>query len=521
MVKKAGNLFATAYLFLIFGIYPFYMKQGYVEIGEAKFRFFIFASLAALVILGLIEIICAGQALFQRIRCREAYLIDWNRVSAIDLLVMLYATELFVSYAFSDFRKEALWGTEGWYIGLVLLLTLCGLYFLISRLWTGERSVWYVGLAASAVVFLIGILDRFSLYLIPLEVRDPAFISTLGNINWFCGYLTVLAPVGICLFLFQKKRRKLCGAYTIIAFMSGFCQGGNSVFLFWGALFFALLWIAIKKKDWTADYFLVLFLWSFSAQLVRLIRLIVPGGYNYDMNNLCSFLTNSNVTLFIGAVSLWVYLYLHLKWKGYMNKKQQERVHKIMIFLLLGGIICWLTVVGIHTWRGIPGLEGVNGLTFDKEWGNGRGATIYSGLQMYGQMPVFQKLFGVGPDCFSAYAYSLPEVAGELRDYFGANRLTNAHNELLTALVNTGAAGVCLYAGIFILFVKKCMKEGEQNSERYALAVCVVCYFIHNMVSFAQVLNLPFLFLILGMGERRQQFSQQGRCSAGNDDCRL
>ncbi len=507
MVKRAGNLFATAYLLLIFGVYPFYMKEGYVEIGEAKFKFFIYASLAALVILGLIGAICLGQALFRRIRNKEAYLIDWKAVSAIDLLVMLYATELFVSYAFSDFREEALWGTEGWYMGLVLLLTLCGLYFLISRLWEGERLVWYVGLAASAIVFLLGVVDRFSLYLISLEIRDPAFISTLGNINWFCGYLTIWAPVGICLFLFQKKRRKLYGAYAVIAFMAGFCQGGSSIFLFWGALFFVLLWIAIKKKEWTTDYFLLLTLWSLSAQLVRLIRLIVPEGYNYDKNNLCSYLTDSNTTLFIGAAALCAYFLLQLKWKGYRNKKQQENAHKIMLLLLLGGIICYLTVIGINTWKGIPGLEGRNSLTFDREWGNGRGAAIYSGLQIYSQMPIFQKLFGAGPDCFSVYAYSLPEVAGELRDYFGANRLTNTHNELLTALINTGAAGTCLFISIFILFIKKCMKQGAQNPERYALAVCTICYFAHNMVSFAQVLNLPFLFLFLGMGERRRKGS--------------
>ena len=119
-------------------------------------------------------------------------------------------------------------------------------------------------------------------------------------------------------------------------------------------------------------------------------------------------------------------------------------------------------------------------------------------------MSVFHKVFGIGPDCFSMYAYSLPEVAGGLRDYFGANRLTNAHNELLTALVNTGVVGVCLFVGIFIYFAKKCMKAGQQNLEQLIMAVCVICYFVHNMVSFAQVLNLPFLFLMLGMGERRQ-----------------
>lgn len=476
-----------------------------MEIGEAKFQFLIHASLAALGILGSIGVIYGGQIFCQRIRRREAYLIDWNGVSAVDLLVMLYAAELFISYAFSDYRGEAFWGTEGWYIGLALLLTLCGLYFFISRLWAGEKIVWYVGMGVSGIVFLIGILDRFSLYLIPLELRNPAFLSTLGNINWFCGYLSVLAPIGICLFLFQRERRKLYGVYTVIAFMAGFCQGGNSIFLFWGALFFILLWITVKKREWMEDYFLLLFLWGLSAQLVRMIRIIVPDGYNYDMDNLCSYLTDSNITLLVGAAALGGYFFLHGKWKGYIDEKKQRNVHKIMLFLLLGGIMCVLAVMGFNTWKGIPGLSDRSGLLFSREWGNGRGAAIYSGLKMYGQMPVFHKLFGIGPDCFSAYAYSLPEVAGDLRDYFGENRLTNAHNELLTALVNTGLAGVCLFAGIFLAFVKKCMKEGEQNPEYFIWAVCVVCYFAHNMVSFAQVLNLPFLFLILGMGERRDR----------------
>ncbi|MDE7403557.1 MAG: O-antigen ligase family protein, partial [Lachnospiraceae bacterium] len=345
------------------------------------------------------------------------------------------------SYAFSDYRKVALWGTEGWYIGLVLLLTLCGLYLFVSRFWGGEKIVWYVALAVSGIVFLLGILDRFSIYLLPIEIRDSAFISTLGNINWFCGYLSVLAPIGICRFLFQERKKVLHGVYAVTAFMAGFCQGGSSVFLFFGALFFILLWVAVKKKEWIRDYFLLIFLWGLSAQLVRLIRMFVPDGYNYDMDNLCGYLTNSNITLLIGVVALGVYFFLRFMWKGSIDDRKQRNIHRIMSLLLGGGILLWLVLTGVNTWIGIPGLENKDGFMLNRKWGNGRGAAIYSGLQMYGQMPVFQKLFGIGPDCFSAYAYSLPEVAGDLRDYFGANRLTNAHNEFLTALVNTGIFG--------------------------------------------------------------------------------
>lgn len=505
MLKKAGNLFTTAYLLLIFGIYPLYMNRGYVDIGEAKYHFFIYSSLAALLILGLIGGAGAVQIMYRRLKAGEPYLIHWERVSVTDLFVMLYATEIFVSYAFSDYRKEALWGTEGWYMGTILLLTLCGLYFLISRLWEGGRAIWYAAAAASGIVFLLGISDRFSLYLLPLEIRQPSFISTLGNINWFCGYLSVLSPVGISLFLFSEKKdnfiRVICGIYTVIAFMAGFCQGSSSIFLFFGALFYILLWISVKKGAWLADYFLVLSLWGFSAQLVRIIGVIVPDGYNYDRDNLCAYLTSSDLTLTIGIGAFCVYAFLRLGGKKDLSKKAQKSVHFVMAGLLTAGILLWLVLAVINTRFGIPGLAQWDGLLLNEGWGNGRGAAFYSGFQMYRQMPVFRKLFGIGPDCFSAYAYSLPEVAEVLRSNFGNNRLTNAHNELLTGLVNTGAFGVSLMISVFASFVRGCMKKGKETPAFYMFAVCIICYFTHNMVSFAQVLNFPFLFLLLGMGE--------------------
>lgn len=505
MIKKAGSIFTTAYLLLIFGVYPLYMKQGYVDIGKAKYQFFIYCSLAALIILALIGGAYGIQTISKRLKCHEPYLINWDRLSVTDLFVMLYATEIFISYVFSNYREEALWGTEGWYIGLVFLLTLCGLYFFLSRFWDGKKTVWYVGLTISGITFVLGVLDRFSIYLIPIEIRQPTFISTLGNINWLCGYISVLAPVGICLFLFQEKKRGIYGVYTVIAFMAGFCQGGNSIFLFFGALFYIVLWISIKKREWFVNYFLLISLWGFSAQLVRILRFMMPYGYNYEKDGLCARLTDSNITLLVGVAALFIYIYLCFKKKGNINERGQRAIHRIMAALLIGGILCWLILLGINTWFGIPGLEHIEGFVLNEEWGNGRGAAILSGIQMFRKMPFIHKLFGEGPDCFSAYAYSLSEVASFLRNYFGDSRLTNAHNELLTGLINTGILGVCFFVGILISFVKECMKKGEKNPEFYLFATCVVCYFAHNMVSFAQVLNLSFLFLILGMGEGKRR----------------
>lgn len=506
MIRKAGNMFITAYLLLIFGVYPFYMKQGYVDIGKAKYQFFIYSSLAAVGIFALIGMILAVQNLYCRLKRQEFWLIDWSRVSVTDLFVMMYAAEVFISYSLSDYREEALWGTDGWYIGLVLLLTLCALYFFISRLWDDTKVVWYTGIAASGIVFLLGILDRFSIYLIPLQVRQPGFISTLGNINWFSGYLSVLAPIGICLFLFQKKnsfQAFLYGCYTVIAFMAGFCQGGDSIFLFFGALFYILLWIAIKKEEWLKDYFLLLSLWGVAAQAVRVMRFFMPEAYNYDTNNLCGYATGSNFTLLAGGLAFAVYCILRKRQgKIRLDERKQKLVRKMMAGLLLGGILIWFFIAGLNTRIGISGLEQKSVLLLNENWGNGRGAAFSSAVSSFKEMPILHKLLGVGPDCFSAYAYSLPEVAEKLRTVFGDNRLTNAHNELLTCLINQGILGVCLFLGILISFVIRCMKKGEQNIIFYAFGVSVLCYFFHNMVSFQQVLNVSYLFLLMGMGSR-------------------
>ena len=124
------------------------------------------------------------------------------------------------------------------------------------------------GMAASGAVFLLGILDRFSFYLIPLKIRQPGFISTLGNINWFCGYLSVLAPLGICPLIFSEqsaspslKKRLVYSVYTVLAFTAGFCQGSDSILLFWAALLFLLLWVASSNASWLVNCLLSVSLW--------------------------------------------------------------------------------------------------------------------------------------------------------------------------------------------------------------------------------------------------------------------
>lgn len=505
MSKKAGSLFTTAYLWIMFGIYPLYVKEGYTSIGEDKFRFFLYSSLAALVILLLIAV---AKGVADRTRI---YLINWERVSTTDILVLMYATTLFLSFAFSDFQKEALWGTQGWKMGLITQLLMCGLYFLISRLWDGAGAPWYGAVAISGVVCLLAILDRFGIYVLSLENRYPDFLSTMGNINWLNGYLTVTIPIGVCLFLlFENKILSwLSGIYIVIAFSAAFAQGASSIFLFFGALFFILLWIALYQRDWMIKWFLMVSLWGFSAQAIRLLRMLLKDAYSYETNNPCGYFTDSDTTLWIGLVGLGIYLFLR-----YQQRKNKEVVsnsyeadftkaaHRLMAFGIAIVFGLWLFLSIWNTLWGIPKLYEAEAFLLNDSWGNGRGATFRTGFWTFKEMTLTHKLLGAGPDCFSAQAYAIPEIAVYLRNYFGNSRLTNAHNELLTCLVNTGIIGLALYTGIFLSFLVRGLRKAKEEKLLYIPVVCIFCYLIHNMISFAQILNFPLVILILAMGEK-------------------
>lgn len=513
MLRKAADFFVTAYLLIIFSVYPFYIQNGYADIGEAKNRFFLSVSLAAFCVLGVIALLFIFFRVKEVIQQKRAYLFDWDRISATDLFVLFYATTVFLSYVLSDFREEALWGTEGWYIGTIPLLLLCGLYFLISRMWNASVRLLYFPVAASGIVFLLGICNRFSCYPIPLETVQPDFISTLGNINWYCGYLSVIAPIGIGLFVFagengtsDKVRKCLLGLYALVAFMSGFCQGSSSVFLWFGALFLFFLWFCLEKEMWLNNWMQLVIIWGVSAQLVRLMRYFLPGRYNYDLDNLCGYLTGSSLTLWIALAGLAGYVWMVMAEKRNMMclKTRIIRNKKLILFCVCIMTGLWLLISVSNTILGIDFIKNHavfdQVFSFDKNWGNGRGAAFYAGIRIFREQTVIHKLFGVGADCFSKCAYSIQELSESLSHNFGNARLTNAHNELLTGLVNTGILGVFFYLGIFVSFIAGCAKKAKDSRIPILFAAGAICYLVHNMISFAQVLNLPFVFLLMGMG---------------------
>lgn len=508
--EEAVSLLLMAYLFVIFFLYPYYMRNGYANIGRDKFSFYRDITVGGFALIIPFAIFC----LIYQFRDHKK-MFSLKRLSITDGAVFIYLISVLLSFAFTQFKQEALWGERGWYMGLVTQLLFILSYYLVSRFWEFEENIILVILAASAGVFLLGLLNRFSVFPIELAGATNDFISTLGNINWYCGYWSVLFPVGFTLYWMTGRRwlRMIAMLYVALGLGTGISQGSNSAFIVIAGLYLILFCLSFRVAERMRRFFELMLLFCMTSQGLRLWRILIPDSFDYYSGTVSDWITSTSVTLYLMLPLGIIYVLLLLadrKKDMDIRRYKMFRQITLLILTITIGVYILLLIWNTRTKGGIRFLGGQPLLIFSEYWGSARGGTWSAGWNLFKSMPAWQKLIGVGPDCFGFHLYTVPDVMEAVVDQFGKSRLTNAHNEWLTVLVNNGIIGFIGYAGIFISVCIRYLKKAENmmksSNERvkclYIFAICAFAYSIHNIVSFQQILSTPFIFLMLGMGER-------------------
>ncbi len=481
------------YMTVMAVVFPFFLTNGYTSVGTDKNMFFRYTALSFCLFSMLMGVL---------------YIMIKKRTSATDNFALIYGIVVMVSYAFTEYKDMAFWGRKGWFVGLMTQLLLLAIYFLISRFYIGGDMMQYPFIASTIVVFGIGVLNRFSIYPFNLQGKSSGFISTLGNINWFCSYWSVLFPIAAVLLLYKGnklwKKIMYIVLYSIMA-VAGGIQGSDSGGIVFAAVFLVLFWKSTRSVKELKNYFGMMTLTMALFQSVRLVRYLAPDAMNMQ-TTITELLTQGNLTLiglFVAAM-LWGVCFLFEK------KEQKSFLYfwkwcRNIAFILLGLMgIAYVVLLCINTWGStyIEGISDKDIFYFDWYFGNGRGATWRAGFALFGEMSVIQKFIGIGPDCFAEFAYREGSgIVGMLREVFGDATLTNAHNEWLTNLVNVGLLGCVSYSGIFVTAIWRFLKKGANSPWLYACGLAALSYTAHNMVSFQQALNAPIMFMVLAIGE--------------------
>ena len=93
------------------------------------------------------------------------------------------------------------------------------------------------------------------------------------------------------------------------------------------------------------------------------------------------------------------------------------------------------------------------------------------------------------------------DLIADVNEKFGTARLTNAHNEWLTVLVNIGALGLIGFGGMIVCGIRELLKKGRENPVACACGFCLLAYTVNNIFSFQQSMSVGTIFVIFGIGE--------------------
>lgn len=503
------------FLFFLVAVYALYAPEGYIQLATHKYQF-----LKKLCIITA-AVMTPFIALYYLMLPKEEK--KQIRISYTDVFVLLYLVLNIISFLCTKYREEALWGTSGWYMGFMMQLLFVGIYFFLSRFYDGRIDVLPFFMGASLVVFLWALLNRFSIYPIDMQIDHEAFISSLGNINWFCGFWAVFFVVSVALYLITENlwMRIWTGICSVVGLGLAAVEGSDSAFLSLGIVFFFLFFIAFQKTEYMKRLLEEAIFYCTSCQVMRIIVMLDRDRLTGD--TAMAKLMLGNLTLIVLVILGVLRFFLEKKDRAYKqriklntNQKSSKKVaeEKEMIWewkwlqhvtvgLTVAVVAIYLLLLILNTRA--PGsigfLSKYSLFLFNGSWGSSRGATWLAGIKIYQSFSFKERLFGAGQDCFAIYAYNVPELSAGLQEQWPTSRLTNAHNECITHLVNVGIFGMLCFCGIFWSSFKRLLNKAKEEPLCYIFAASLLSYFIHNQFSFSQVLNTPYIYMMLGLGE--------------------
>ncbi|MDR0948833.1 MAG: O-antigen ligase family protein [Lachnospiraceae bacterium] len=520
----------TFYLALLIGVMPFYNSDGYTVIGSDKFHFFRRVTVPMIYVFVPLCVLSGICFLINRASSKSPNSIKtpkqrgkegiWG-LSLTDLGAVLFGVSVLLSFLVSEDKQEALWGATGWYMGLFTQMVMIGLYFLISRFWV--ISPWLIGLffPASAVVFLLGVLNRFGIDPLGMDINNPAYISTIGNMNWYCGYVVPIF-FACATFIWQSEwsnrtARILFWSYVGIGFATLVTQGSSSGILTLGmmmAVWYGLTGFPVKGNEGKQVLSFLRLALLFAG--ICCVILLLRGGFGVQMtysemsSNLFT-LTPVPIVLLVGLG-----LYAIITWRMVKASTYSRSWIRFLPPIFLGGlgvgILFFLFALILNTVH--PGMLGAifdrSIFTFNPTWGSNRGMTWRTGVEIFKQASPLQKIFGVGPDSFVVF---LERDASEalralVQETFDGSRLTNAHHEWLTILVNEGILGL---AGFGLMIVSAIYRFSNhlrnEKTPKWIAGVSAACamgilaHTINGSFSFQQTMSITSLYLLLGFGE--------------------
>lgn len=508
-----------AYLFMMLTVFPLYVRDRFVYLAAYKVVYYRNISLFFLGIGILLLIVFLIQK--RKEISKTSFAEFRKKITLPDIAVLSCGLWNIVSFLLSDCKAEAIRGFGGWEMGLVTQGLMVFGYVFIRLGWDKNKNTWYLPAAALTAESILVVLNRtgndplgFYVGLDWFSWSRRNLLGTIGNINWLCGYLVCVLPVLLVLYLTAKKFwiRLLIGIAAYLSMAAILLQGSRSGVLTLAVLLIVLPVFLSDTLERITAYLEILFMvcifWTqmtaFRVDLIEPMHLDTPNTLYTPLWYIPT-----------GILAVLIVLFRIKSKKCEKNIKDYKElvlpkpvriVLKIIpaLILLAGVSVFVLCQVSDSFWN-LLGAREI--LRFSDSWGSYRGILWKESLKEFFAGGIKDILFGVGPDCYGEW-YLARGMDIQQVGYYEEAMFSNAHNEWITAMVQTGIIGALVYLGIFVTVSVSFFKKFRENKYKdiALLGILVLlAYFVNQFVSFQHICVTPVFYILLAMCESATQ----------------
>ena len=496
----------TFYMLVMFTFYPLYMSEGYYNLGA--YRFVLYRTVTSMMII--LCTLSVGGMLLGKEKPQKGNikkLLRDNFFSPYTFICLSLFTS-FISFIFSVNKESCFFGLPGFNTGFLFELLVGISFIFISFYYVDSIIIWLAAFAGSGITFILAVLNRFYVYPIDVRLHDPEYISTIGQTNWFCGYMICFTALGIGFFIlyeFSGKYRLplyiLLFIYNALVAAALWVAGSDMALLIYGIISFVMLGFAVKNRAYFIRYLITAFTFCITPEILYIFMFnIFPGRFQYfQEEDTVNSIIRSHICIYpaiIVALILIIELVRNQK-KCKWNYSLLKLLYRIAVALMvLGAVAVVALIIRVTKSPETMGkLADISLLRFEDTWASFRGLTWKLSVKSFSLLPVFRKVIGVGSGCFYDYTYSVKEIVDVYDTYVFDEVMPNAHNEYLNVLIENGIIGWIVMLLLFITLGITLHKKAENNLYAAIAFAAFMAYVINLIVSFKTTVSTTYIFI--------------------------
>lgn len=476
------------YFALMFTVHPLFFVNMYFNISQEKWLFFILSSIAGVFIVT-VSFLYDNDALTHLKSLTK-------NLTITDIAMLAFLIAAIISTILSDYPRAALLGERARYHGLSNFIA----YFIIFLL---ARKYFYK--AAALIELLVGIgafvsvtavcqyltWDPIGMYKGVTVQSVHRMISTIGNMNIYASFLSMILPLTMYFYISQEKvkSRIIYGIFLMIGFAGAIAGNSDSVYIGIGAGL-AIMIASGGLSSANLKRLPETFAWGgLGAYLILTAAHILrdKGAVIRPTQGFSKYFTEHTeyvLIFFIVFAVISLILSLASKAKASDRVLFGKKTRWILTALLLLAIITIFTCAFVF-------------FPFADEFGSYRGFIWRLAVNDFKHLSFFQKLVGYGPETImpiynSKYYDEMIAITGVVYD--------NVHCEPLEYLVTSGFLGFATYMLLVISLIVRLYRKASSDSNCYLYLVPVFAYFAQSFVNIAQSATTPIFFLIMALG---------------------